>query len=112
MSESLKRYAQLQMELLEIQDELRGLEKQIQLEVEQSGNPIEAVGFVARIRPGRMQTDHLQAALDANASEAVIQKYSTTKTTVAWAKVTKELGCNLQPYTVQGPATLEIKPII
>ena len=111
MSDSLARYAQLKMEQLEIQDELRMLEAAIQKEVEKNGE-ISGYGFVAKMRPGRKSVDHLQAVMDSKVSSDVVQKFTTTKTTTAWAKVTKAAGINLLPYTTQGQEYLEIKPIL
>lgn len=104
MEQALKRYAQLQSELLEINNELASLRQQLQAEVGEGG-AVEAFGFRAYWKPGRNTTDHEAAALAAGVAADVIEKHSTVKTTVAWAKVTKEAGVPkeiLEAHTTQG----------
>lgn len=106
---TLKRYAQLKMELLEIQDELRIIEASLQNEIGEF-DQISAFGFKAQWKPGRKRTDHQAAAIDNKVPNSLIKKYTTTRESIAWAKITKEAGISLDEYTDQSPPVFVIEP--
>ena len=110
MTDELARYAQLKMEMLEIQDELRLLEETLTRQVREQG-PLQGHGFKATMKPGRKKIDHMQASIDNEAPEGLIKKYTTVETSVKWAQVTKAMALDLAEYTEQSMETLEIKPI-
>ena len=68
-------------------------------------------GYVATFKPGRASTDHEQAARDAGVAKELVKKYSTTKTTVQWAKVTKEARINTESYTTRGEPVFVIEVV-
>ena len=97
----LDRYAQLKNELAEIQNEIAQIEAALQQQVETSGE-VAGFGFRAYMKPGRKSTNHEAAALAHGVWPELVEAHSTTKTTVAWAKVTKEMGLkNLSEYTTE-----------
>ena len=119
----LNRYAQLKSELAEIQNEMAQIEAALRQQVESSGEVAE-YGFRAYLKPGRKSTDH-QAAVDATMAEynrhqmhslaseaiALVEKYSTVKTTVQWAKVTKEMGLRLNEFTTESAPVFVVEAI-
>lgn len=109
LQSALKRYAQLKMEMLEIQDELRIIEESLKKEVGES-DQISAFGFKAQWKPGRKRTDHLAAARDAKVPAKLIHKHTTMRPSISWAKITKEAGIDLDEYTDQSPPTFVIEP--
>ena len=67
--------------------------------------------YHAYFKPGRKSTDHEAAATWASVSQAIIDEYSTTKVTVAWAKVTKAAKVNVEHFTVEAPPVFVIEEI-
>lgn len=107
----LNRYAQLKNELAEIQNEIAQIEAALRQQVETSGE-VAGFGFRAYMKPGRKFTDHEAAAKSAGAWPELIEKFSTTKTTVQWAKVTKEMGLkNLDEYTTENAPAFVVEAI-
>jgi hypothetical protein len=98
---TLERYAQLKNELAEIQNELALIEQELAHKVKSNGE-IVAGGWRAYMKPGRKTTDHEAAARAADVPNVVIEKYTTVKTSVEWAQVTKAAGCPTAEFTTQG----------
>lgn len=118
MNDLLKQYAELSSKQLEIAAELAAIVDQIRAEVTATKAPIAAHGFIAYYKPGRKSTDHeaaVKAILDGAAIDVeygvnqLIKKYSTTKTTTAWAKVTKEAGIDTTDFTTEGEPQFTIE---
>lgn len=121
--DKLDRYAQLKIELSEIKNEIAQVEAELREQVGKSGE-VAGFGFRAYLKPGRKSIDH-QAAVDAaileynrhkmhslaNEAIALVEKYSTVKTTVQWAKVTKEMGLKLDKFTTEGATEFVIEAI-
>lgn len=120
----LDRYAQLKSELAEIQNEISQIEADLRDQVETSGE-VAGFGFRAYMKPGRKSTDH-EAAIKALFEEynqhgmhgmavqlsRVVDKYSTTKTTVQWAKVTKDAKVkNLSEFITESAPTFVVEAI-
>jgi len=105
----IERYAQLAGELAEIENEMTQIEMALRTEVNSTGEVMYGGGYVAYMKHGRNSTDHEAAAKSANVPASIIQKYSTVKTIVAWAKVTKEAKVNIEPFTVQGDPVFVIE---
>lgn len=99
---NLELYAQQQAIIDNASEEMERLAALIRAEVEKSGEQ-NGFGLVAKFKPGRKKTDHKMAALAADAGDELIKKHTTIKTTssTAWAKVTKELGCDVATFTTQ-----------
>lgn len=107
----LDRYAQLKNELAEIQNELAEIEAQLRRQVEASGE-MAGFGFRAYMKPGRKSTNHEAAANAHGVWPELVEKFSTTKTTVQWAKVTKEMGLkNLDEFTTEGEPSFVVEAI-
>ena len=107
----LGRYAQLKNELAEIQNEIAQIEAQLRQQVETSGE-VAGFGFRAYMKQGRKSTNHEDAAKANGAWDDLIEKFSTTKTTVQWAKVTKEMGLkDLDAFTTQADPVFVVEAI-
>lgn len=78
-----------------------------------AAGPVEAHGYRAHYKAGRKTTDHEKAATENAAPEDLVAKHTTTKTTstIAWAKVTKDMGLNLAPYTTQGEPVFAVEQV-
>lgn len=85
---------------------------EIEMEVLAAG-PIEAHGYRAHYKAGRKSTNHEKAATENSAPEELVLKYTNTKitTTTEWAKVTKDMGINLTPYTTQGEPSFVVEKV-
>ena len=110
MKEKLARYGQLKSEMLEIESELRLIESELAEQLA-AGESLEAHGFKAHWKNGRKQTDHEQAVIDAKVPAQLIEKHTTVKTTVAWAKITKEARLNLDEYTSYGIPQFKVEVV-
>lgn len=107
----LGRYAQLKKELAEIQNEIAQIENALHEMVQTTGE-MAGFGFRAYMKPGRKSTDHEAAALAYGVWPDLVEKFSTTKVTVQWAKVTKEMGLkNLDEYTTESAPTFVVEAI-
>jgi hypothetical protein len=116
MTDLLKQYAELQTQLLDLQAQIADVTAAIELEVAKSG-AMQAHGVKAFYKPGRKTTDHEAAytvtlessdMTSRDELEAIAQKHTTTKVTVAWAKVTKDAGIDTAPYTTESTPTFVI----
>lgn len=78
-----------------------------------AAGPVEAHGYRAHYKAGRKTTNHELAATENAAPEDLVLKYTKTKitTTTEWAKVTKDMGVNLVPYTTQGEPTFVVESV-
>ena len=66
-------------------------------------------GVTAKYAAGRIEYDHERAARAANAPEALVAQHTKAKISVSWAKVTEEMGLDMQGYVKPGrPATVKI----
>jgi hypothetical protein len=82
------------------------LRKQIVAQLEAhvlAAGPVEAHGYRAHYKPARKTINHELAATENAAPEDLVLKHTKTKitTTTEWAKVTKDMGIPLAPYTTQ-----------
>jgi hypothetical protein len=75
--------------------------------------PAEAFGYRAHHKPARKTINHELAATENAAPEDLVLKYTKTKitTTTEWAKVTKEMGIPLAPYTAQGEPVFTVEQV-
>ena len=78
-----------------------------------AAGPVEAHGYRAHYKAGRKTTNHELAATENAAPEDLVLKYTKTKitTTTEWAKVTKDMGIALAPYTSQGEPTFVVEQV-
>ena len=80
-----------------------------------TGDVVAFAGYTARWKPGRRTTDHEAAAIDyAVASWSIIEKHTTVKASIAWAKVMKEAKLPkdvLDRYTTEAPPTFSVEPM-
>lgn len=106
--DTLKRYAELQDKLVDIRNEITTIEEEIRGVVDKSG-PVAGYGYIAKFKPGRKSTNHELAATENSAPRDLVDKFSTTRVTVQWAKITKEMGIDLEPYTSAGDSTFVIE---
>lgn len=107
----LDRYAQLRSELAEIQNEIAQIETALREQVEASGE-VAGFGFRAYLKPGRKSTDHEAAANAHGVWPELVEKFSTVKTTVQWAKVTKEMGLKtLDEFTTESAPAFVVEAI-
>lgn len=116
----LERYAELKTQQAEIEKELAEIEKEL-ADWAKSG-PVALCGWIARWKPGRKSTNH-EAAFNAKMEECVEhqmhgigsqlnelkEKFSTTKVTVAWAKVTAAAKIDVEPFTTEGESVFVIE---
>jgi hypothetical protein len=97
--------------------ELAQARKAILAELEKAVAPGETVafaGYQCLWKPGRKSTDHESAAKAAHVPESIIEAHSTTKTTVAWAKVTKDAKVPkavLEQFTTEGAPSFVVEPV-
>ena len=78
------------------------------------GDTAAFAGYQAQWKPGRKATDHEAAAKAARVPESVIEIHTTVKTTVAWAKVTKDAKVPkaiLEQFTIEGAPAFVVEPI-
>lgn len=108
--ENLKRLAEIRAAIASLQAEAEAVTEALRMEVMKSG-PVEAFGLRAHLKKGRASTDHEAAAMAAQVDPAIIEKHSTTKVTVAWAKVTKEAKVDTAPFTTTPPPVFAIDPV-
>ena len=79
-----------------------------------TGDVVAFAGYTARWKPGRRTTDHEAAAAAVTVDPAIVEKHSTVKTTVAWAKVTKDAKIPksvLDEFTTEAPPTFSVEPM-
>lgn len=111
MSDLLKQYNELQLQLMDINAQLADITAAIRAEVDEQGM-VAGHGVKAYYKPGRRSTDHEAAVKETPPTDdilALIEKHSTTKTTTAWAKVTKEAGIDVTTFTTEGEPTFVIE---
>ena len=108
--QNLKKLKELRQQIAELQFQEKAIITAIQAEVETHG-PLEAVGLRAYMKPGRKSTDHEAAAKAANVDSTLIEKYSTVKTTIQWAKVTKEANIDVRPFTTAAEPQFVIEDV-
>lgn len=130
----LGRYAELKKQLHEIQvqaalqsapilNELASIESELHDKVKLTGT-IASHGYIAKLKPGRKSTDHegaVKSAFDeyskygmhslASNLHDIQEKHSTTKVSVAWAKVTKEAKIETDPFTVESDPVFVIEEV-
>lgn len=99
--DTLKRISDIDSLIASLQAERETLLPALEAHVTEHG-PAMGYGYVATFKPGRASTDYEQAAKDAGVSAELVEKYSTTKTTVKWAQVTKSAKINTEAYTTRG----------
>ena len=90
------------------------LESGVRSLVERTGLPVQGHGVHAYMKEGRKSTDHKQAVDDYNITKETkvmetIKDNTTHSTSIAWAKVTKELGIDIELYTTQAPPEFAIE---
>lgn len=110
-------YGQLQERREALAEQLAGIDAEIaetaeiiKVTVRENGD-VFSDDYHACFKPGRKSTDHESAATWANVPAAIIEKHTTTKTTVAWAKVTKDAKVNVEPFTNEAPPVFVIERI-
>ena len=97
--------------------ELSVARKAILAELEKTIAPGESAvfaGYQAQWKPGRKATDHEAAAKAVGVPESVIETHTTVKTTVAWAKVTKDAKVPkaiLEQFTTEGAPAFVVEPV-
>lgn len=110
MQNLLERYAQIQMQIADLNVQLADTQAMIQAHVQEYGE-VAGYGLRAHYKPGRASTDHEAAARAANVPSEIVEQFSTTKTTVAWAQVTKAAKVDTKPFTVVGEPTFVIEVV-
>lgn len=119
--ELLERYHQLAKEQDDINKELGNIRAELKARVEKSGN-VEGFGVRAYMKAGRKSINH-EAAVEAKGQEYIkhdmhslfselstlIESASTTKTTVAWAKVTKAARIDTTPFVTESEPSFVIE---
>jgi hypothetical protein len=119
----LDKYAELKAQKAVIESQLAEIEAQLAEHVQAHGEAA-GYGYRAYIKPGRKSTDH-EAAYKAGMAEIdehemhstalkyreAVEKHSTTKVTVAWAKVTAALKIDTAPFTVEGQPQFVIEEV-
>lgn len=78
------------------------------------GDTVTFAGYRAQWKPGRKATDHEAAAQAVSVDAAIVEKHTTVKTAVAWAKVTKDAKVPravLDQYTTEAPPSFVVEPI-
>ena len=106
----LARYSQIMQQIEALRAEAAEVESQLKSFVGEVGQ-VEDFGYRAYFRPGRKSTDHEAAAKAANVPSVIIEKFSTVKVSVAWARVTKEAGVNTADFTTQGESEFVIERV-
>jgi len=119
--EELRRYKELKQEIDRLQYELSELAFGINSMAMKYGE-VAGYGVRAYMKPGRKTTDHeaaYNALMDeinaeqwhdsAQVAAGVVAKYTTTKITVAWAKVTGALKIDTAPFTTEGEPSFVIE---
>ena len=111
-TELLQKLAEIDSELWSLQEQRQAVTDNLQAVVRENG-PVEAHGYRAHYKAGRKSTDHEKAATENAAPEELVLKYTKTKitTTTEWAKVTKDMGVNLTPYTTQGDPSFVVEKV-
>jgi hypothetical protein len=106
----LDKLADCDRQLQELTEARARITEQLKTHVLAAG-PVEGYGYRAHYKAGRKTTDHEKAATENAAPEDLVLKYTKTKitTTTEWAKVTKDMGINLVPYTTQGDPTFVVE---
>ena len=108
----LEKLADYDRQLQELNEARERITSQLQVHVLAAG-PVEGCGYRAHYKAGRKTTNHELAATENAAPEDLVLKYTKTKitTTTEWAKVTKDMGINLTPYTTQGDPVFTVEQV-
>jgi DnaJ-domain-containing protein 1 len=106
--ELLKRYSEIEAEIESLRLEQREITDSLERHVHDNGE-LSAHGYRAYMKLGRKSTRHQDAAK--NAPAELVEKYSVTKTTVSWAKITKEMGIDLTEFTSISNPIFDIKKV-
>ena len=75
--------------------------------VNQNG-PVEFNGVRASYKPGRRTIDHEAAAISAGVAVDVIERFTKTKSTTAWAEVTKAANVDTSAFVSQSEPTVVV----
>ena len=115
---TLKEYAETHKQIETMQAANRERLATIQEYVEIGGS-VEVAGVRAYMKAGRKSTDHeaaykstvlaAETAEYVMALEAIRLAHTTVKESVAWAKVTKEAGCDTSAFTTEGKPEFAIE---
>ena len=108
MQEKLLHYKELQAQIAQLQAEAEAITDELKAHVADFGE-VAGYGVRAYMKAGRKSTDHEAAAKDHDVPAEVVEKHTVIKSTVSWAKVTKELKIDTAPYTKEGAPTFVIE---
>lgn len=97
----LKQLSDLDAQIADLTTQRAEITSQLKQATKENG-PMQGYGYMATWKPGRKSTNHEAAATAANVSPEIVLKHTKVKETVAWAKVTKEAGVDVAPFTTQG----------
>ena len=95
------------------------IDAQLEAYVKEYGE-ISAGGVRARMKPGRKSVDHKAAVYDTmeaadlkmyDVLQILIDKHTTIKTSIAWAKVTKEVGIDTSNYVTESPPSFVVEVV-
>ena len=113
VQELLENLSEIEIQMRDLTEARAGVLAELEAAVP-PGDTVTFAGFKAQWKPGRKTTDHESVAQDMAVDAAIIEKHTAVKTTVAWAKVTKEARIGqavLDQYTIEGPPSFVVEPI-
>lgn len=108
MNDLLKRYDEIELEILNLKTEQEEIKDALKRHVADHGE-VSGYGWKATIKAGRKSTDHQAAVIDADVPVELLDKHTKVKPVTAWAKITKEAGLDLSEYTTQGEPSFVIQ---
>lgn len=113
VQELLENLSEIETQMRALTDARAGVLAELEAAI-QPGDTVAFAGYQAQWKPGRKSTDHEAAAQAMAVDAAIVEKHTVVKTTVAWAKVTKEARIGqavLAQYTTEAPPSFVVEPI-
>jgi hypothetical protein len=107
VKEQLVALSELDAQIALLQQQRKDMEKAIK-EATEVGEIIRGGRYQSLWKPGRKSTDHEQAAKAVNVPADIVEKHSTVKVTIQWAKVTKDAKI---PKEILAQYTTESDPV-
>ena len=116
----LEQRGQLDLQIMQLRDKLADIDAQLETYVREHGE-VSGGGLRARMKPGRKSINHegawraeYDAVFDDESKAAlseIAEKHTTVKTSVAWAKVTKEAGIDTSGYVTQSAPSFVVEVV-
>ena len=116
----LEKRQEIDLQMMDLRQAMADIDAQLEAYVKEHGE-ISAGGVRARMKPGRKSIDHeaaykheFDAVFDADSKSVlsgIVEKHTTTKISVAWAKVTKEARIDTSDYVTESAPSFVVEVV-